>query len=128
MSLHSFSEERSHLTLEMKLLEHSRLTANKEVYFYRLGSTALLMLEVTFAKNGRGWCICNVIMLNPSIIGSWNTQLQMAWERAIENELQSDHRRLTFAFHWHRTALLVNEDTQEAWEEVLAEQFSSTIH
>jgi hypothetical protein len=128
MSLHAIIEDRSHLTLEMKLLEHSRLAANKEVFFYRLGSAALLMLEVTFAKNGCGWCVCNVIMLNPSIIGAWNSHLQSAWERAIESELQSDSRRLTFAFHWHRTALLLNEETQEVWEDVLTEQFTSTIH
>jgi hypothetical protein len=128
MSLHSVTQKRSHLTFEMKLLEHSRLAANKEAFFYRIGSAALLMLEVTSAKKGRGWCICNVIMLNPSLIGAWNSQLQSAWERAIEAELQSDNSRLTFIFHWHRTALLVTEESQEAWEEILSEQFASTIH
>ena len=84
MSLHSVTQKRSQLTFEMKLLEHSRLAANKEAFFSLIGSAALLMLEVTSAKRGRGWCICNVIMLNPSLIGAWNSQLQSAWERAIE--------------------------------------------
>jgi hypothetical protein len=128
MSLHSIVDGGGPLLLELKLLEHSRLSAQKEIFFYRLGSAALLMLEITHAREGRGWCVCSVIMLNPSIIGAWNSHLQGAWERAIEAEFQSDDRRLTFVFHWHRTCLLVTEESRESWEDVLSEQFSSTIH
>jgi hypothetical protein len=128
MSLHSIVNGGAPLLLEMKLLEHSRLSAQKEIFFYRLGSAALLMLEMTHASEGRGWCVCSVIMLNPSIIGAWNSHLQVAWERAIEAEFQSDDRHLTFVFHWHRTCLLVTEESRESWEDVLTEQFSSTIH
>lgn len=128
MSLHSVVDRSAPLLLEMKLLEHSRLSANKEIFFYRLGSAALLMLEMTHARQGRGWCVCSVIVLNPSIIGAWNSQLQAAWERAIEAEFQSDDRCLTFVFHWHRTCLLVTEESRETWEAVLTEQFGSTIH
>lgn len=127
MSLHSMVDGGAPL-LEMKLLEHSRLSAQKEIFFYRLGSAALLMLEITHGREGRGWCVCSVIMLNPSIIGAWNSHLQGAWERAIESEFQSDDRRLTFVFHWHRTCLLVTEESRESLEDVLSEQFSSTIH
>ena len=118
----------THQTFELKLLEHCRLSERKEAYFYRIGSAALLMLEVNAAKKGPGWCICNVIMLSPQLIGSWNSQLQMAWERALEQELQRGSRRFHFVFHWHRTVLLVNEDTQAALEEILSEQFASTVH
>src|SRR5689334_6077412 len=128
MSLQASTASITHQTFELKLLEHCRLSEQKEAYFYRMGSAALLMLEITSAKKGPGWCICNVIMLNPSLIGSWNTQMQMAWERAIEQELQRSSRKLHFVFHWHRTVLLVNEDTQAALEEILSEQFASTIH
>ena len=128
MSLQATAASVTHQTFELKLLEHCRLTEQKEAYFYRMGSAALLMLEITSAKKGPGWCICNVIMLNPGLIGSWNSQMQMAWERAIEQELQRSGKRLHFVFHWHRTVLLVNEDTQAALEEILSEQFASTIH
>jgi hypothetical protein len=128
MSLPATTASVRHQTFEMKLLEHCRLSDRKEAYFYRIGSAALLMLEVNSATRGPGWCICNVIMLNPSLIGHWNSQLQMAWEQAIEKELQRGLRRLHFVFHWHRTVLLVNEDTQAALEEVLSEQFASILH
>jgi hypothetical protein len=128
MSFQATSAPQTHQTFEMKLLEHCRISEQKEAYFYRIGSAALLMLEITAARRGPGWCICNVIMLNPSLIGHWNSQMQMAWEEAIEKELQRGTRRLHFVFHWHRVVLLVNEDSQAALEEILSEQFASTIH
>jgi hypothetical protein len=128
MSLQPTTASVTHQTFEMKLLEHCRLSDHKEAYFYRIGSAALLMMEITSAKQGPGWCVCNVIMLNPGLIGNWTSQMQMAWERAIEQELQRGTKRLHFVFHWHRTVLLVNEDTQAALEEILSEQFASTVH
>jgi len=50
MSFQATSAPQTHQTFEMKLLEHCRISEQKEAYFYRIGSAALLMLEITAAR------------------------------------------------------------------------------
>ncbi len=116
------------LSFELKLLEHVPLTDRKYTVLYRIGSVAMLSAQVTTARRGKGWCVCNIIVTSPQVATGWNVQMQMAWERGIAAALRLDPSRYSLIFHWHRTALLVNEATQEALERILSEQFASTIH
>lgn len=115
------------LSFELKLLEHQPLTDSKYAVLYRIGSVALLSAQITRARQGKGWCICNVILTSPQVSASWNLSMQMGWERGITAALRIDPQRFAMVFHWHRTALLVNEEAREALEAILSEQCASTV-
>jgi hypothetical protein len=115
------------LSFELKLLEHQPLSEHKYAVLYRIGSVALLSAQVSRARRGKGWCICNIILTSPQVIAGWNIHMQMGWERGIIAALRIDSERYSLVFHWHRTALLVNEDAREALEVILTEQCASTL-
>lgn len=115
------------LSFELKLLEHQPLTDTKYAVLYRIGSVALLSAQVTRARQGKGWCICNVILTSPQVIASWSAPMQVGWERGIAAALRIDPKRYSLVFHWHRTSLLVNEETREALEAIMSEQYASTL-
>jgi hypothetical protein len=115
------------LSFELKLLEHQPLSEQKYAVLYRIGSVALLSAQVSRARRGKGWCICNIILTSPQVIAGWNIHMQMGWERGIIAALRIDSERYSVVFHWHRTALLVNEDAREALEVILTEQCASTL-
>jgi hypothetical protein len=116
------------LSFELKLLEHTPLSESKYAVLYRIGSVAMLSAQVTRARRGKGWCVCNVIITSPQLSAGWSPQMQMGWEHGIAAALRIDPRRYSLVFHWHRTALLVNEETEEALQMILSEQVLSTIH
>lgn len=115
------------LSFELKLLEHQPLTDNKYAVLYRIGSVALLSAQVSRARRGKGWCICNIILTSPQVVAGWNLPMQMGWERGITAALRIDPKRYAVVFHWHRTALLVNEGAREALEAIFSEQCASTV-
>ena len=106
------------LSFELKLLEHTPLSESKYAVLYRIGSVAMLSAQVTRARRGRGWCVCNVIITSPQLAAGWSPQMQMGWEHGIAAALRMDPRRYSLVFHWHRTAL----------QTILSEQVLSTIH
>jgi hypothetical protein len=116
------------LSLELKLLEHTPLSEYKYAVLYRIGSVAMLSAQVTKARRGKGWCVCNVILTSPQVIAGWTLQMQKGWERSIANALRIDPNRYSLVFHWHRTALLVNEETRQALEAIMSEQCASVVH
>jgi hypothetical protein len=116
------------LSFEMKLLEHTPLSEHKYAVLYRIGSVAMLSAQVTKSRRGKGWCVCNVILTSPQLISGWSVQMQKGWERGIANALRIDSNRYSLVFHWHRTQLLVNEETRQALEAIFSEQSASLVH
>ena len=115
------------LSFELKLLEHQPLSEYKYAVLYRIGSVALLSAQITRSRQGKGWCVCNVILTSPQVIAGWNVPMQMGWERGIAAALRIDPDRYSLVFHWHRTALLMNEESRGALEALISEQCGSTI-
>jgi hypothetical protein len=115
------------LSLELKLLEHTPLSEYKYVVLYRIGSVALLSAEVTRARSGKGWCVCNVILTSPQVINGWTLRMQKGWERGITHALRIDPDRYSLIFHWHRTTLMVNEESRQLLEAILTEQCASVV-
>jgi len=115
------------LSFELKLLEHQPLSEHKYSVLYRIGSVALLSAQVSRARRGKGWCICNIILTSPRVIAGWSVQMQMGWERRITAALRIDPNRYSLVFHWHRTTLLVNDTAREALEAIMSEQCASTL-
>src|SRR5207245_2616858 len=88
------------LSFELKLLEHTPLSESKYAVLYRIGSVAMLSAQVTRARRGKGWCVCNVIITSPQLAAGWSPQMQMGWEHGIAAALRIDPRRYSLVFHW----------------------------
>jgi hypothetical protein len=116
------------LSFELKLLEHTPLTDYKYAVLYRVGNVAVVSAQVTRARRGRGWCVCNVILTSPQVVAGWNEAMQRGWERGIAAALRIDPSRFSLVFHWHRTELLVNPEMQEALASIMREQYTSMVH
>ena len=93
---------------------------NRYAVLYRIGSVAMLSAQVTRPRRGKGWCICNVILTSPQVSAGWNLPMQAGWERGIAAALRIDPERYSLVFHWHRTTLLVGQDTRETLEALLS--------